>query len=137
VTFEASFPSDDEWDDSGSLLVPGGKGILTHLIKGLEQKEIRCSEPEQQNYLGWATEAAYSDIYLWCLLQFADPWVLAMEVRWSLARWIFRQKHEQEHQLFLQSINDILKSSSHFSSIQWFTKHEFQSVPTPAGSLMP
>jgi hypothetical protein len=124
VSFEAQYPADDDWDEDGGLLVPGGKGVLSHIRTALEAKGIVCSEPEQHSYFGWAMEAPYRGIHIWCLLQFADPWVLVMEVRWSLTDWLFRRKHESEHLEFLRAVHEILTSNQHFSSIRWFTKEE-------------
>ena len=127
VTFEAyGFPNETEWTPTGSPLVPDGRSIAETLVKALRQNGLEVSDPQQHLFYGWCFEIAFQGGIEWCLLQQPGPWLLLVRDKRPLLRRLFHSTSRGEIEMALKSLDQILKSDSRFSSIQWFEEQAYE-----------
>ena len=128
VTFQADFPDDAKWDESGNLIVPGGRAILSCISSALERNGITCSDPKQHSFYGWEFDADCREVRVWCLIQ--AKWLFLTKARRSLADVVLWRKHEEEHREFLKVVHAVLHGDPRFGVVRWFTRQEYESFPT-------
>jgi len=116
VTFEANLPDDSEEDDRGNVTVPAGRSIASVLVRALESQGLDCSAPEQHSHYGWSFEIRINGSRVWCVLQYAEPWLLMVRTHSSLT---------EPERTALRSIHDALKGEALFSEVLWLTEKEY------------
>jgi len=128
VTFNADFPDDSEWTESGGLLVPEGREVADFISSALSRRGLDCSSPEQHSFYGWAFEVNTGTRFR-CVLQFADPWLLICDSRVSLKDRLLGRRHHKEHKTVLDAINSVLQRDARFSAVKWFTREGYETSP--------
>jgi hypothetical protein len=128
VTFRADFPDESQWTENGSPLVPDGRSIAGTIASALRGAGFRVSEPKQRLFYGWTFEILFPKRTEWCLLQGGDPWLLMVEERASGWVGLFGARTiSSDQDRALVAIDKVLKGDGRFSSVQWFTKEEYES----------
>lgn len=127
VTFNAEFPEDWQWDEKGNLTVPGGHGIANAIIFAMRSAGLSATEPVQHSFYGWSFEFTLGGLTSWCVLQFPGPWLLQVEDKRKGFAKFFGRTLPAEFERALESVDRILKGDARFSSIQWFTRDEYES----------
>jgi hypothetical protein len=127
ITFKASFPDDAEWSQKGTPLVPGGRAIARSLVARLESRGFRCSELEQHSFYGWSFNVDHAGANVWCLLQYAEPWLLLTECRTTIAGRLLHPGQREKQADVVEALNLAMQGDSRFSGIRLWTKTEFES----------
>jgi hypothetical protein len=127
VTFRADFPDESQWTENGSPLVPDGRSIAGTIASALRGAGFRVSEPKQRLFYGWTFEILFPKRTEWCLLQGGDPWLLMVEERSSGWPRLFGARISSDQDRVLVMIDEFVKEDRRFSSVQWFTKQEYES----------
>lgn len=127
ITFESSFSDDAEWTATGSPLVPAGRAIAQFLVAQIACLDWRCSEPEQHSFYGWSFEVDHAGATIWCLLQYAEPWLVITECRTAVIARLLRPTQREKHAQVVDAIKTAMQQDSRFSAIRLWTKTEFES----------
>jgi len=127
VNFEADFPDEAEWDEQGNPVVPDGRSVARVIARSLNTVGFRASEPAQHTFYGWAFDVALPKRTAWCLLQAPGPWLLLVEERRSGLRRFTAGRSPVDLERLLKALDHVLKADERFSSVQWFTRDEYES----------
>ena len=125
VTFEAEFPDDGKFTESGDIERPDGFAIAKVLAQMLRDRGLKVSAPKQYSYYGWAFIATDKDVRIWFLLQFAGPWIVLSQNKTFWLKKLLSSTPSSTHQRFLQVLNDSLTHDHRFQQIKWFTEEEY------------
>jgi len=126
ASFEAEFPDDAAWSESGDLVRPGGRDIATTIAGKLtKEEEVHCTQPEQHKFYGWSFSASRPGFEVFCVLQDIEPWLLISAPRLGLWDRMTRRDYQEEHREFLTVLEAAIRSDSRFSTLRWFTPEEF------------
>ncbi len=121
VVFEADTPDDGVPVENGEP-IPAGRAIAETLRDALCTSDRAGSVVAQYSFYGWEFRAGP----YWCLLQYADPWLLIVEDRSRIVeRWFNRRRTATAFRAFLDQLRDFLDAEPRFSRIRCFTKREY------------
>ena len=127
MTFEASFSNDAEWDDQGRPIVPPGRSIAQTIAEELSSRGASVSRPTQHSFYGWAFDITFEGCEAWSLLQFPGPWLLLIEEKRDRSQRPVGSRSSVPMSRLLREVDEVLKDRERFSSVQWFTKKEYES----------
>jgi hypothetical protein len=127
LTFEADFPNDAEFAESGDIKRPGGLMIAQVLCKVFQRRTMIVSEPEQHSFYGWSFVVGDGGSTIWFLLQFPGPWLLLSQNRTSLRERIFSPRSSSKHRTVLEILNESLAKDKRFREMKWYTKQQYES----------
>ncbi|HYD87878.1 MAG TPA: hypothetical protein VEA80_10410 [Vitreimonas sp.] len=116
VTFFADFADDAVFNAAGDVERPGGNAIAAALCHQLAEEGVPVFPPVQHSFYGWAF-ATKPKGALGFVLQYVDPWLLICENQGGVA--------PDEFIAMVHATHRALVSDPRFSSVQWFTRTEF------------
>lgn len=124
VTFNAVFPDDFEFLESGDIAVPGGRNICNVIMGILQNLGLTVSKPEQHQFYGWELTAKKDGCEYWFLLQYPESWLLIAQDKTG----IFGRMKSQATSFgaTLADLNQKLAEDERFSNIRWFAKGEYE-----------
>lgn len=125
VTFDSTFEDDMVVDGEGDITAPSGRTIMDRLRQGLASAGFACTEVELHSSYGWSFEVGDDGEVIWCMLQFADPWLLITEPRRRFVDWIRGRQYGRLHAQVLDAIENVLGSAPQVSRVQRMTEKEF------------
>ena len=138
VTFDAEFPEDDEWDDEGNLLVPGGKAIAVVIRDQLNQRNFSCTEVVQHSFYGWSFHTRCESMTIWCVLSAPDDgWLLQIVPPITSMRRLLGSNEKAVFECFQDRIHAVLSADNRFSHVFWHTRSDYEagmknlSIPMP------
>jgi hypothetical protein len=126
VTFEADFPDDGEFTESGDVKRPGGLNIALALGEMLQRQGFELSKPQQHSFYGWEFTVSAEGFNFRLLLQFPGPWLLLSQDKNSFLRGFLGSK-ALVHRRVLETLNRSLAQSSSFRVLRWYSKEEYES----------
>jgi hypothetical protein len=126
ITFVADFPDDSSWDALGRPLVPAGNNIMAHLAAELNARGLRASQPTQYKFYGWAFEIDHCGTIVWCLLQYAEKWLLIVEARRSLIRRFLHKANDIVWEEVIAIIKSVLIADERFSDVISQSRRQFE-----------
>ncbi|MCY2931609.1 MAG: hypothetical protein NTV86_19380 [Planctomycetota bacterium] len=127
ATFRATgFPDESQWTASGSPLVPDGRSVSGAIVSALQSLGHQVSEPAQHSFYGWAFTVTGVKRAEWCLLQGGDPWLFLVEEKQPAWRRLVACGESADLLAVLHALDHALKGDSRFSSVQWFTKRDYE-----------
>ena len=140
VTFEADFPDDGVFTESGDLIAPAGKNIAESLVSVLREQGLEATDVVQHSFYGWQFTVIRNNCHFWFLLQCSDTdeWLLLSQPRLSFIEKLTFKNTVSAHREVLTIVHECLNQDRRFGSIRWFTKSEYEkrkSPTTPGGGL--
>lgn len=118
VTFEVDLPDDVELSEAGDIVIPGGRNVCNELIQMLKSEGVKVSDPIQRDYYGWEVSIQLRDQKFWILLQGGERWLLLVERRSGVLRWIGKSKKTAFHE-FLTLLSAAMKKDKRFRNVSW------------------
>jgi hypothetical protein len=137
VTFEWDTPDDGEFDDKGNVITPGGQRIAETIRSQLLAQGFQTTAPRNEEDYGWAFNATANGVPVWCLLQFADPWLFLTHVHLRSIHWLRGRKPTQAQARVCTAVHDVLVTSGRARSVRWFGREEFQTSKGEGGAPRP
>jgi hypothetical protein len=139
VTFEWDNPEEEEsdFDDGGDITRPGGHAIAEHIQSGLRKRGLNVTNVEQHEFYGWAFDIVGNQNTVWCMLQFAEPWLLVAEVPSTWWERLKGRKPDAEHAEVCRAIHECLVSGGRASSVRWFSRKDFANRHSSGGAERP
>jgi hypothetical protein len=125
--FQAGFPDDGRWDDSGHVISPSGRNVADAIVAGLRLRGFEVSTPENHEDFGWEFQARRDRVRLWALLQFPEPPLLIVEPSVPLLD-SFRRGAGARKQAALDAVRDGLTEDGRFHEVRWFTRAEYETA---------
>jgi hypothetical protein len=125
VSFEWDTADDGEFDDAGNVIAPGGQHILEHIRDGLRQRGFEITDIDMHESYGWSFEAIAERVPVWCMIQFAEPWLLITDVPLPLLFWVRGRRPSAQQSRVCTAIHDTLASGSRARTIRWFSRREY------------
>ena len=124
LVFEADFPEDGVWTQSGAVVQPSGLNIASALTEMLKHKDFEVSKPTSIESYGW--DFTVSGV-VWFVLQCPGPWLLLSKNNGPLMQKVFNPKAlALTHRDVLEKVNALLHQDSRFHDIRWFTKEDYE-----------
>ena len=132
VWFDADFPDDTVYDESGDELQFAGQAVARTIAELLQARGYELEEPQNEEHLGWSFIAYRLGESFWMLLTFIDGYILQTKDRaWRVF------SRQGEYLDFLTDLEACLKSDPRFSNLRWWVKDwppdEGESVASPLG----
>ena len=138
VTFNADFPDDTKWNDSGDMVIPGGQTIAEVLKQALESHGCTCSCVYQHSHYGWTFDTTCDSFTSQCVLAAAEgAWLLQLVPKRSLVSLLTGKSHVAKIRLAQTCVHTILKSEDRFSEILWHTRQHYESRRQDRASPVP
>ena len=137
ASFKWSTEHDGEFDSAGNVVSPGGRGIAEYIQQSLALQGLQVSTPENHEDYGWAFDAIASSVRVWCLVQYAEPWLLITDVP---SRWLHKLRGrdpDAKQRNVSHLIQAALASSGQATGIRWFTRSEFDQSKGTGGVESP
>ncbi len=106
-----------------------GHAIASFIANALLAHGMQCTDPDQHSFYGWAFEANDDGAAIWCLLQSPGPWLLITECRSAIVARLLNHGQRSKHECVIRCILDAMEADRRFSSIQVFTRAEYESRP--------
>jgi hypothetical protein len=125
ATFKSTFP-DDQREEDGRIVAPGGRNVMEYLREQLIVRGFNVAKAENHEDFGWAFAISLEDCSVWCLLQFAEPWLLISELHVGLLKRLFHLPAPSSLQRVCESLHDIIVSSPSLLEPKWFTREEYE-----------
>lgn len=129
ATFLADVP-DDQVEEGGEIVKPGGGALGEHLRAAVANRGLKTSAVHQHSFYGWAFEVTVDRVRVWCMIQFADPWLLITEVSATFLDRFFRRRSGGEYETVLSVLRESLGAAP-FRSVAWMTRAEYEVQERP------
>lgn len=136
VSFEWPSELTEEQEIDGEISPPG-LPILDQVRVELISNGFSVSPVLQHDSYGWYIETAVSDVTVWSMLQYSEPWLLINETQTSLLTRLFRRTPAQPVADLCFAIHQFLSGKSKAHDIQWFSPSEFQQRRGENGASSP
>ncbi|MEX2140879.1 MAG: hypothetical protein WD894_16565 [Pirellulales bacterium] len=137
VTFEWDTEDNAEFDAGGNIVAPGGRQIIEDLQRGLRQRGFSVTDVVMHEFYGWSFNAISERVQVWCMIQYAEPWLLVTDVPFSRMHWLLGRKPRLQHSRVCTAIHDVLASSRRARTIQWFSPREYNQSQGSEGADRP
>lgn len=125
ATFDTSLPNDSVIEE-GQTIEPNGRTLAEIIAAELREKDWSISVVEKRGDTGWSFWGKYKGVKFWCLIGFADPWILIVaDRRFFLRRWF---AGNASFVRLLEEINTVLRPVEEISNLIWLTEHEYESA---------
>lgn len=110
---------------------------MNRLREGLVKRGFTVSEPENNEDFGWAFLVSSPDCSVWCLLQFAEPWLLITEPMGGFIKRLLGRLNTSAQRKVCLSLHEIIVSDTAFSGLLWFTRQEYEQSKGKSGHEQP
>lgn len=137
VSFEWSEPDEGEFDAAGNIVQPGGRFILEQLRNTLTKRGMEVSVVDMHESYGWCMDVTAGGVPVWCMIQFAEPWLIITDVPLSLWHWLRRRDPTTQQLRVCETIHEALQSSAKATDIQWFSSKLYQTLRGRGGADHP
>jgi len=124
VTFEHPSIEEGRFDSHGEL-IPGGRPILDAVRDRMAQRGHSVTEVEEHESYGWCFYTEVHATRVWSMLQFAEPWLIIVEVP---VRWLQRLKGrrvDDAQQCVCLDLHEVLSAIPDARNVRWYTRSEF------------
>ncbi len=118
-------------------VVPPGQGILERVRRGLVQRGFASSQVEQHDSYGWYIYTNVDGIKIWSMLQDSGPWLIITEAHYPFMHRLLGRTSPKPLASVCTAIHEVLGEVPECSSIQWFTRSEFQHKKGANGASSP
>jgi hypothetical protein len=119
--FKTDHPNDAEWDENDEPVVPAGRAVVSALGEMLRSMGIDASAPRQHSYYAWVVDAKRENVWIECMVQALDPWILLTIPRGGL---FSGKKKRQLHIDVVDALQKGMNASSGFPEVNWATRDE-------------
>jgi len=139
VTFITDFPGDEQWNERGDLLVPGGRMITESIRTSFQGAACHCTPVLQHSFYGWTFTVVWQSHSIECIVSVADAlrWMLQMRLERPLTRRILGDSGASELKASQVHLHEFLKSDQHFSNVLWYTQRDYDSNRDDKASATP
>jgi len=126
VSFEWNEADDGEFDCDGSVIAPGGQQILEQIGDGLRERGFQVTDIDMHETYGWSFEVIAGRVPVWCMIQYAEPWLLVTNVPLQLLYWLRGRRPATQHSCVCAAVHDTLASCGRARAIRWFGRREYE-----------
>ena len=131
ATFDTNLP-DDSVEEAGVVTRPNGYTLCEIIAAELREKDWSISVVEKRGDTGWSFWGKHRGVRFWCLLGFADPWILiVVDRRFFLSR-LFAGKSAFLH--VLREMDSVMRSVEEISNLVWLTEAEYEAAREDSSS---
>jgi hypothetical protein len=125
VSFEWDTPDDGELDAGGNVIAPRGRQVLEYVRSRLRQNSFEVTDVDLHETFGWSIDVVVGRVPVWCMIQYAEPWLIITEVPLPLVYWLCGRKPAEQHSRVYAAIHEVLTSGQRARTIRWFSQREY------------
>jgi hypothetical protein len=137
VSFEWDKADDGELDAAGNVIAPCGRQIIEQIREGLAQRGFEVTDVDLHETYGWSFDAIAGRVPVWCMIQYAEPWLIITDVPLPLVYWIRGRKPARQQSRVCSAIHEALTSGGSARMITWFSQREYNQSRGRGGADRP